>query len=229
MKCPSCEHEAPQAAFGNPLRCPDCGIFYEKAVELMMRAPAKAQIPAPQVFVQPAVINYGKGFRPCWNCKGQIGDRQSVCHHCNSKNTVPTSTVTVVVLVLVIFFVVMALIGGVISGSQDSTTATTKAPAKLSPRQQAFEDTLITEFDWDTGYGVMTANFVIVNNGKIPVKDIEITCRHTAASGTEIDKNVRTIYDIVPAGKSRTFKNFNMGFINSQVESTRCGITNLKI
>lgn len=32
MQCPSCEHEAPAIEFGDPLRCPDCGIFYEKAL-----------------------------------------------------------------------------------------------------------------------------------------------------------------------------------------------------
>jgi|GEM_PF-1720827 len=32
MKCPVCDHEGPVADFGDPLRCPDCGAFYEKAV-----------------------------------------------------------------------------------------------------------------------------------------------------------------------------------------------------
>lgn len=32
MQCPDCGHQAPVADFGDPLRCPDCGIYYEKAV-----------------------------------------------------------------------------------------------------------------------------------------------------------------------------------------------------
>lgn len=34
MQCPTCKHEAPAAEFGEPLRCPACGAFYEKAVWL---------------------------------------------------------------------------------------------------------------------------------------------------------------------------------------------------
>lgn len=36
MECPSCDFEAAQADFGNPLRCPDCGAFYEKALKLKL-------------------------------------------------------------------------------------------------------------------------------------------------------------------------------------------------
>lgn len=40
MQCPTCEHEAPIAAFGDPLRCPECGAFYEKAVQLKAKKDA---------------------------------------------------------------------------------------------------------------------------------------------------------------------------------------------
>ncbi|MFR0690240.1 PH domain-containing protein [Enterobacterales bacterium AE_CKDN230030158-1A_HGKHYDSX7] len=62
MQCPSCEHEAPAAEFGDPLRCPECGVFYEKALLLRHRqssaqpqaaAPVKA---APVVSDVPAYI-----------------------------------------------------------------------------------------------------------------------------------------------------------------------------
>lgn len=32
MQCPNCDHEAPDSEFGNPLRCPSCGAYYEKAL-----------------------------------------------------------------------------------------------------------------------------------------------------------------------------------------------------
>jgi hypothetical protein len=62
----------------------------------------------------------------------------------------------------------------------------------------------------------MTAKFIIKNDGDVPVKDLEIKCTHSAASGTVIDSNTRTIYQVFPAHKTRTVRNFNMGFINSQ-------------
>ena len=37
-QCPSCEHEAPQAEFGEPLRCPKCGAYYDKALKMKLSA-----------------------------------------------------------------------------------------------------------------------------------------------------------------------------------------------
>lgn len=87
------------------------------------------------------------------------------------------------------------------------------------------------KFSWNKeGFGnVMIANFTIINNGSRDVKDIQITCTHYAPSGTEIDSNTRTIYQIVKAGKRKTIKNFNMGFINSQARSSACNITDLTL
>lgn len=45
MQCPVCDHEAPVAAFGDPLRCPECGAFYEKA--LLIKAGRQVQTPPP--------------------------------------------------------------------------------------------------------------------------------------------------------------------------------------
>lgn len=32
MQCPACSHEAPDNAFGEPAKCPACGVFYHKAL-----------------------------------------------------------------------------------------------------------------------------------------------------------------------------------------------------
>lgn len=54
MQCPNCEHEAPVAEFGDPLRCPECGAFYEKAVALKSRrALADASSPPGPTAAQP--------------------------------------------------------------------------------------------------------------------------------------------------------------------------------
>jgi predicted RNA methylase len=83
----------------------------------------------------------------------------------------------------------------------------------------------IVDFKWaKEGFGsVMEADFKIRNNGPDDLKDIEITCQHAAPSGTMIDKNVRTIYEVVKAGETKEFKNFSMGFIDSQ--ATKSGAT----
>jgi len=47
----------------------------------------------------------------------------------------------------------------------------------------------------------------------------------SAESGTDIDKNVRTIYVQVPAHRTKVIRDFNMGLINNQVARTGCYIT----
>lgn len=37
MQCPACEKEFAQHEYGEPARCPDCGVFYEKALALKQR------------------------------------------------------------------------------------------------------------------------------------------------------------------------------------------------
>ena len=80
------------------------------------------------------------------------------------------------------------------------------------------------------GFGsVMIVNSATVTNDAIfDIKDFTLKCVHYAPSGTEIDSNTRTIFEVVPANGTRTIRNFNMGFIASQAESTSCEISNAK-
>ena len=76
---------------------------------------------------------------------------------------------------------------------------------------------------------IMTANFKIHNTTAHAFKDFEITCDHSAPSGTVIDSNKRTIYEIIPANGTKSIRNFNMGFINSQAKRSSCQITDLVV
>lgn len=80
----------------------------------------------------------------------------------------------------------------------------------------------IAEWTWrKAGFdNVMNADFTVTNGSRFDIKDITITCIHYAKSGTKIDSNTRTIYDIIKAGESKQFTDFNMGFIHSQAESS---------
>lgn len=84
----------------------------------------------------------------------------------------------------------------------------------------------IVDFKWaKEGFGsIMDASFTIQNNGSTDVKDIEIVCTTFAPSGTKIDSNTRTIYEVVKAGESRTFANFSMGFIHNQADKSVASI-----
>ena len=124
------------------------------------------------------------------------------------------------------------LMGFLASSNLDKTgpKATVSAPV-VSPLAQAKADTVLENFDWkeSAGGALMSADFTIRNNGAVAVKDIEIECIHFGPSGTKIDSNKRTLYEIVGAGQARTFKDFDMGFIHSQVETTSCSIKSISI
>jgi hypothetical protein len=81
-----------------------------------------------------------------------------------------------------------------------------------------------------SGFGsIMMANFTIKNPTQYSFKDVEIECTHTAPSGTKIDSNTRTIYEVVAPKSTKVIRNMNMGFIRDQVSSSSCGITDLVV
>lgn len=80
------------------------------------------------------------------------------------------------------------------------------------------------------GFGtIMMVDFTLTNRSPFDAKDITVTCTHYAPSGTEIDSNTRTIYEVVPAHGKKVIKDFNMGFIHSQAASTSCRIDDLDV
>jgi hypothetical protein len=112
-----------------------------------------------------------------------------------------------------------------------SAQATPVSAEAIDPKTVAMQATSIAKFRWykEDISSIMMATFTIKNDGNTPVKDIEIKCVHSAPSGTVIDSNTRTIYQVIPPHKARTFRDFNMGFINSQASSSNCGIEDLAI
>lgn len=227
MQCPSCDHIAPTADFGDPLRCPDCGAFYEKALELKLRKAAPA---AP--VAEPPPRAPVKGLVPCRSCKAPISKNAGACPHCGAIPKKKTSLFTWIVAGFMALWFLGYIAGEPSSRSGSAPSADSSGPApSVSPLQAAMAATELRDFSWSktAGGSLMKADFTIRNNGATAIKDIEITCDHQGPSGTKIDSNTRTIFEIVPAGKTRTFKSFDMGFIHSQAVSTSCRIKKISI
>ena len=89
----------------------------------------------------------------------------------------------------------------------------------------------IQAFSWQrTGLDVvMLANFSIKNELPVDIKDFTITCTHSGKSGTIIDSNSKTIFDIIKSGETKQFLNVNMGFIDNQASSSRAEITDFAV
>jgi hypothetical protein len=170
-------------------------------------------------------------LRACKECKVEISGSAKVCPHCGKKQGAGFLG-GCLTIILVLFIV--SIIGRIVStGSPDSKATTTSNPAPTSSPVDPKEDTMSKvklDFRWSKDeVDIMTANFVVKNESNYDIKDFEIKCEHFAKSGTNIDSNTRTIYDVVKAHSTRKFPNFNMGFIHSQAASSACKITDLKI
>jgi hypothetical protein len=117
------------------------------------------------------------------------------------------------------------------SGSTPSSTTTPTASSSPDPETQ--KQTVINavkfHYTWSTDGMIMTGNFKIDNVTDHSFKDFEVTCDHFAPSGTKIDSNTRTIYEVVKAHGKKSVSNFNMGFIHSQAASSSCRITDLTL
>ena len=102
--------------------------------------------------------------------------------------------------------------------------------AVVAPKEALLRD-LKLDFNWRTeGFDdIMVANFTVTNPTSYRFKDFEIKCVHFAPSGTEIDSNTRTVYQVVEAKSKKVVRNMNMGFIHSQVKSSSCRITDLTL
>jgi hypothetical protein len=70
----------------------------------------------------------------------------------------------------------------------------------------------------------MTATFTIKNDNDFAVKDLGIQCDHAGKSGTVMDHNERTIYDVVGAKSTKKFRDVNMGFIQGQAIKSGCRV-----
>src|SRR5215218_4144276 len=107
----------------------------------------------------------------------------------------------------------------VVAAQSEAATARVK-------REQMLEGIKIEKFSWKKGGfdNVMIATFKFRNDNDFAIKDIEVTCRHAAESGTYIDRNTRTIYQIVKAKSSRVVAEFSMGFVHSQAARSGCTV-----
>jgi hypothetical protein len=113
------------------------------------------------------------------------------------------------------------------SSSSDASVGSVPSPPAQSREEIAGQNVELTSFDWKKGGfdSVMLADFTIRNRNDFPVKDITITCVSSGNSGTEIDRQRKTIFDVVKAKKRRTFHGVNMGFIRSEATRSRCEAT----
>lgn len=174
----------------------------------------------------------------CKECKREVSTDAKACPHCGKKNpTSRTTSLGVVLVGVLVLSVYTALnMGRIADDSTHPTVETGPSPASSfrertdSPRNQALSQIKL-DFTWRKGgfETAMIADFVITNPSPWRVKDLEVTCDHFGPSGTKINSNVKTIYEIVEPKGTKRVNQINMGFIRSQATQSSCTVTNLVV
>ena len=163
-------------------------------------------------------------FTTCTHCGKQVSKSARKCPSCG--NSVKKFSVVHWIGIILGGFLLI----GIVNSPND---APRKEPIPTSSKNTKSEiaGKLELDFSWrKEGFGsVMEADFKIINNSEEDIKDIEIQCNHYAKSGTKIDSNSRTIYEVIKANSKRSFKNFNMGFIHDQASSSSCHINDFSL
>jgi hypothetical protein len=169
-------------------------------------------------------------LKNCKECGKEVSSAAKVCPHCGKRYPTGGVTLPAKIALIIIGLWVFSKYISVNDHSRDANVDDHSA-IKTVLSEKDIADSLIIDFEWSKGgFGnIMIVDFTISNPSDHTVKDMEITCTHTAKSGTDIDSNKRTIFDTVPANSTKVFKNFNMGFIRNQVKSSYCHCTDLKI
>ena len=129
-------------------------------------------------------------------------------------------------------FLVIVCVGGLlrVGGNATRETGSLGSPSatRVDPKAVLLRDVKL-DFKWSKGGfdNVMVTDFTLHNPTQYSFKDFEIKCTHSAPSGTVIDSNTRTVYEVVGSKSTKVIRQMNMGFIHSQASRSACEITDL--
>jgi hypothetical protein len=106
-----------------------------------------------------------------------------------------------------LLLVLFGLLAVAIASQPDRSGRYSTLSSSSGASKRSVIDSLALNYTWSKeGFeNIMTGNFTVNNKSTHDVKDIQVTCDHFAKSGTRIDRNVRTIYDVVKAKSKKTF------------------------
>jgi hypothetical protein len=177
----------------------------------------------------------------CKDCKATISTEAVACPQCGRPAPKKTSILT---WVIALFF--GAVIFSTCSFSERQkmrlenpvdSVITPRPPtaAEVAAENKVILDRNIKNLEINTtasldGFGnVMTLKkLTIKNNNDLNLKDPTISCEAVGKSGTTVTRLNTTIYEKLPAKKTMTTKNINMGFINTQASGYSCEIIAVK-
>lgn len=89
----------------------------------------------------------------------------------------------------------------------------------------------VVKNDWalDWFWTVATHTITLKNTSAIDYKDITLKAVYFSNSDTELDSTRKTIYEILPAGTTKTFKDVNFWFVHSQSSKSKVSVTSASL
>lgn len=169
-------------------------------------------------------------IKKCKQCGMNISAPATVCPNCGKKYPTGGLTIPAKIFLVIVLLVIFGRLFNTPENSSKNDTSTIAPPRPTHTTKDTAMRAVKLDYKCSkSDIGILMADFSITNNSASEIKDIEITCEHYGKSGTKIDSNKRTIYDIIPAYETKFFNDFNMGFVHSQAHSTVCRCTGLKI
>lgn len=171
-------------------------------------------------------------LKVCKECGKQVSTPGRFCPHCGKSGFAKEGMNGCLIACLILFgaavvLPAMILYLGNSASPSNKPPVSDQIPEQVSPKVTALRGVKLDFTVASHTGGILVVNFTVQNKSAYTVKDLEITCRHAANSGTIIDSNVRTIYEIVNSHSKKRFPQFNMGFVNSQAARTACVVTDL--
>jgi hypothetical protein len=109
-------------------------------------------------------------------------------------------------------------------------TAKEAEAARIKAEGTPIENAELVFHGWKiSGFGVIfLGDFSIKNKGVYPIKDFDIRCTISAASGTELGTVRATAYEMVKPRSTLRLKELNMGWMNSQATKANCEIRSVE-
>lgn len=169
----------------------------------------------------------------CRECGQPVSNQAKSCPKCGvTKPVARRSWVRRGLLYFAGFVVITGFMAALSSDpSQGPSGPIAVAPPQKSPKQLALESVVIASSGWTTGgfNTVMLFSAKVKNNGLSAVKDLKIACDLYSNSGTKVSVVSAIVYETLRAGKSISFKELNMGFINTQSARASCAVVDLTL
>jgi hypothetical protein len=129
---------------------------------------------------------------------------------------------------IVLLLLVVGVVGALALVNNHRKQQAAPAPQSSPLVQRVSLENVDLKVNWrKTSTNMMIATIAVTNRNNHEIRDLNVECTMYTPGGTALGEARRTVYDVVPAGADRTFRDFSMGTIHGQANTARCNVIGL--